>query len=198
MAIVGAPNVGKSTLANQLFGQERSITADLPGTTRDWVGEMANINGLPVLLVDTPGLRHTDDAIEAKAIERSRSPIAAAGLIVLVLDATRAMEPEQSPLITAYPQALIVANKCDQRWAWDVAALSSVRTAATTGMGLDELRQTIARHFRLRKHPTRPTPMLDHPPTGVADKVAKRFDAPRLITHAFTRVTPTRRLPLRG
>jgi len=57
VAIVGAPNVGKSTLANQLFGQERSITADLAGTTRDWVGEYTNVNGLPILLVDTPGLR---------------------------------------------------------------------------------------------------------------------------------------------
>ena len=57
VAIVGEPNVGKSTLANRLFGQERSITADVAGTTRDWVGEMANIDGLAVELVDTPGVR---------------------------------------------------------------------------------------------------------------------------------------------
>ena len=76
VAIVGAPNVGKSTLANQLFAQERSITADLPGTTRDWVGEIANIDGLAVTLVDTPGVRDTADAIEREAIDRSgeRSP----------------------------------------------------------------------------------------------------------------------------
>jgi tRNA U34 5-carboxymethylaminomethyl modifying GTPase MnmE/TrmE len=58
VAVVGAPNVGKSTLANQLFGQQRSITADLAGTTRDWVGEYTNVNGLPILLLDTPGLRN--------------------------------------------------------------------------------------------------------------------------------------------
>src|SRR5947209_2511557 len=80
VAIIGAPNVGKSTLANQLFAQERSITADLPGTTRDWVGEIANIDGLPVLLVDTPGLRSTQDQIELEAIERSRGQIERAEL----------------------------------------------------------------------------------------------------------------------
>ena len=68
VAIVGPPNAGKSTLANQLFAQERSITADVPGTTRDWVGEIANIDGLPVLLMDTPGLRTTSDEIESQAI----------------------------------------------------------------------------------------------------------------------------------
>jgi hypothetical protein len=61
VAIVGVANVGKSTLANQLFAQARSITADFPGTTRDWVGEMANLDGLMVMLVDTPGLRETSD-----------------------------------------------------------------------------------------------------------------------------------------
>ena len=69
LAIVGAANVGKSTLANRLFGQERSITADVAGTTRDWVGETANIDGLPVMLIDTPGVRLTEDAIERAAIE---------------------------------------------------------------------------------------------------------------------------------
>src|SRR5206468_1554210 len=64
VAIIGSANVGKSTIANQLFGQERSITADLEGTTRDWVGEIANIDGLAVMLIDTPGIRQTSDAIE--------------------------------------------------------------------------------------------------------------------------------------
>src|SRR5205814_10504480 len=83
VAIVGAPNVGKSTLANQLFAQERSITADLPGTTRDWVGEIANLDGLVVQLVDTPGIRDTSDAIERQAIDRSRHQIEQADLVVL-------------------------------------------------------------------------------------------------------------------
>src|SRR6185503_2714425 len=89
VAIVGEANVGKSTLANQLFAQERSITADLPGTTRDWVGEVANVDGLPVTLVDTPGVRETADEVEREAIARSGEQVAAADLILLVLDATR-------------------------------------------------------------------------------------------------------------
>src|SRR5687767_4568879 len=78
VAIVGVPNVGKSTLANQLFAQERSITADVAGTTRDWVGEIANVDGLAVMLVDTPGVRETADDIERKAIEGSAGQVRAA------------------------------------------------------------------------------------------------------------------------
>ena len=119
VAIVGAANVGKSTLANQLFGQERSITADIAGTTRDWVGEIANVDGLPVMLVDTPGLRATEDEIERAAIERSRARIEGSELVVLVLDATRPLESEQSPLMAMYPNAIWVVNKCDQPRAWE-------------------------------------------------------------------------------
>ena len=143
----GAANVGKSTLANQLFGQERSITADIAGTTRDWVGEIANVNGLPVMLVDTPGLRTTEDPIEHAAIERSRARIEMAELIVLVLDATRPMEPGQAPLLKAYPRALRVVNKCDQTWAWQESETVAIHTIATTGEGVDDLRRAIAGHF---------------------------------------------------
>src|SRR5262245_29005637 len=81
VAIVGAENVGKSKLASQLVAQERSITADVPGTTRDWVGETANLNGLAGQLVDTPGLRETDDPIETQAIRQSSDQIRAADLV---------------------------------------------------------------------------------------------------------------------
>src|SRR5439155_5592202 len=84
VAIIGPANVGKSTLANQLFAQERSITADIPGTTRDWVGEIANIDGLAVQLYDTPGLREAADEIEAAAIERSRGVVDEADLLIVV------------------------------------------------------------------------------------------------------------------
>jgi tRNA modification GTPase len=147
VAIVGAPNVGKSTLANQLFAQERSIAADLPGTTRDWVGEIANINGLPVMLVDTPGLRETDDSIEHAAIQRSRGEIERADLVVLVLDASRPLEPEQQPLLAVYPDALKVANKVDRTMAWDLITLKAIPTIGTTGKGIDVLRQSIATYF---------------------------------------------------
>lgn len=147
VAVVGVPNVGKSTLANQLYAQERSITADLPGTTRDWVGEITNIDGLAVMLVDTPGLRETADVIEREAIGRGREQIAAAGLVVIVMDPTQALGPQRE-LLEAYLGAIRVVNEYDRPGLWDPsAAPGAIRTVATTGQGVDELRTTIRRHF---------------------------------------------------
>jgi len=154
VAIVGAPNAGKSTLANQLFGQERSITADMPGTTRDWVGEIANLDGLAVMLVDTPGLRQTDDAIEQTAIERSQVQVQNAELVVLVLDASRTGDADQTELARRFPHALVVLNKCDLKSAKQSA---DVYTVATTGRGIDLLRQRICakliRPWRSQNYP---------------------------------------------
>jgi tRNA modification GTPase len=147
VAIVGAANVGKSTLANQLFAQERSVTADLPGTTRDWVGEMADVNGLPVLLVDTPGLRPTGDAIEREAIAAAAGEVARADLVVVVLDATRPFEAEQTQLLDAHPDALVVLNKCDISEKGDARGRECIRTVGTTGGGVEELRAAIAARF---------------------------------------------------
>lgn len=147
VAIVGAPNVGKSTLANQLFAQERVITADLPGTTRDWVGEIADLDGLPVMLMDTPGLRASHDPVEAEAIRRSQRVIGGADLLVVVLDATRPLEPEQAPLLERFPDALRVLNKSDR--ARSIGPLDGplIETVATTGRGVDQLRRAVRRHF---------------------------------------------------
>src|SRR5688500_1515927 len=144
VAIVGPPNVGKSTLANQLFAQERSITADLPGTTRDWVGEMANIDGLAVMLVDTPGVRETSDAIEREAIERSGAEVKRADLVVVVVDASVPLTREEQGLIDTHSNAIIVWNKSD-RAVGD--ATSGIRTVATTGAGVDRLRVGIRKRF---------------------------------------------------
>ena len=147
VAIVGAANVGKSTLANRLFAQERSITADVPGTTRDWVGEMANLDGLAVQLVDTPGIRDTVDAIEREAIERAGTQIQRADLVVLVLDASRSLAPEQATLLERFPDALRVANKVDATHAWEVGSIDAIHTIATTGQGVDDLMRRIRQYF---------------------------------------------------
>jgi tRNA modification GTPase len=169
VAIVGPPNAGKSTLANQLFAQERSIMTDTPGTTRDWVGEIADIDGLAVFLIDTPGLRETNDPIERTAIEASRPVVQGADLVVLVVDATHALS-EQADWARRFPRALVVRNKCDLEIASPspgtpgegrgegVASQSfvlspqhsfspHVYTIAKTGLGIDHLRQQIRRQF---------------------------------------------------
>lgn len=147
VAIVGPANAGKSTLANQLFAQERSITASVAGTTRDWVGEIANIDGLAVMLIDTPGLRETDDAIESAAIDISHRQIAAADLVLLVLDAARPMDAEQAALLSRFPNALVIINRVDLPHARDANQLDVCRTVATTGEGFDALRRAIQHHF---------------------------------------------------
>ena len=145
VAIIGAPNVGKSTLANRLFAQERSITADVPGTTRDWVGELANLNGLMVELLDTPGVRDTTDDIERRAIAASRQQVGAADLIVLVLNASRTDDPDQQLLAQQYAgKALLVWNKADLG---RQPHQTEIETVATTGQGIDALIDAIQRHF---------------------------------------------------
>jgi tRNA modification GTPase len=137
VAIVGAPNVGKSTLANQLFAQQRSITADVPGTTRDWVGEIANIDGLPVMLVDTPGRRETDDHIERAAIDRSRKVIAGADVVLIVREP---FQPDGGFEYTS--NTIIVMNKLD-KFRRIGMGIKACWTVATTGEGVDQLRTEI-------------------------------------------------------
>jgi tRNA modification GTPase len=151
VAIIGEPNVGKSTLANQLFGQQRSITADVPGTTRDWVGELANIDGLAVMLVDTPGMRQTADAIEREAIGRASEQIGAADLVIIVFDATRTFETADE-LIARHPNAIAVANKCDLVERSSIDEIHLLPISATLGDGMDELRSRICRAFISDRH----------------------------------------------
>lgn len=145
VAVVGLPNVGKSTLVNALSRSAASITADLPGTTRDYVLAEAEVGGLLVTLLDTPGQRATEDAIEAAAIELARREIASADLHVVVLDASRGVTREEEALLEAHPDAIVVANRADL--ATGLLPTGVIATVATTGEGLDLLAREICGRF---------------------------------------------------
>jgi tRNA modification GTPase len=135
VAIVGAPNVGKSSLFNALVGASRAIVTNVPGTTRDLVTEVVDIDGLRVTLVDTAGLRDARDSVEAEGVERSRQAVAISDLVLVVVD--RSAPAETTPQV-AENKRVIVANKSDLPAAWDAGVAVSV--SAATGAGLDELR----------------------------------------------------------
>jgi tRNA modification GTPase len=137
IAIVGEPNVGKSSLFNALAGTARAIVTDVPGTTRDLVSEIVDIEGLRVTLVDTAGLRDSADPVEIEGISRARQAIAAADLVLHVEDRSRPREQQS----VSNSRVLYVSNKSDLPRAWDDAA--AVPVSATTGAGVDDLRRRI-------------------------------------------------------
>jgi tRNA modification GTPase len=145
LAIVGRPNVGKSSLFNRLLEQDRAIVTDIPGTTRDVVSETAAIAGIPIKLHDTAGIRAPAGTVEALGIERSFQLMADADLTLVVLDASSAPEAEDQRLIerarSAAP-AIVVANKSDLP---DAAApfTDAILVSAVTGDGIERLRQAI-------------------------------------------------------
>src|SRR6266545_3787589 len=114
-AIIGRPNVGKSSLLNQLLGHDRAIVSPIAGTTRDTIEETANIRGLPVVFVDTAGLREAGDSIEREGIRRSRETVANAELIVHVFDLSESFTPEDEDYLKqfAHKKRIIVGNKID-------------------------------------------------------------------------------------
>jgi tRNA modification GTPase len=137
IAIVGEPNVGKSSLFNALAGASRAIVTDVPGTTRDLVTEVVDIEGLRVTLVDTAGLRDTVDPVEIEGVSRAHRAIEAADLVLLVEDRSRARSRRE-----LNRKVLCVANKSDLPAAWNDDRAVSV--SAMAGDGLELLRQRIA------------------------------------------------------
>jgi len=130
IAIVGRPNVGKSSLFNALVGASRAIVTEVPGTTRDLVTEVVDLEGLRVTLIDTAGLHETTDRVEAEGVSRSKHAMAVADLVLVVVD-----EDEPQDVDSKH---LIVQNKSDLG-----RADRGVRISATTGAGLEDLRRAI-------------------------------------------------------
>jgi tRNA modification GTPase len=148
LAIVGRPNVGKSSLFNRLVERERAIVTATPGTTRDLVTETVAIGGIPVKLIDTAGIRRALDEAESIGIRKSLETIADADLVLIVRDSSQPVTPEDEELlkpIVGRP-SILIENKCDLA-ALAPAAEGSVRTSAVTGEGIPELRNEILRHI---------------------------------------------------
>ncbi|MFH2068016.1 MAG: tRNA uridine-5-carboxymethylaminomethyl(34) synthesis GTPase MnmE [Candidatus Omnitrophota bacterium] len=115
VAILGRPNVGKSSLLNILLAEERAIVTDVPGTTRDEISEMVNVSGWPLKIIDTAGIRQPKDKIEEAGVSRSRAWIKAAELILLVLDRSKPLQPEDRKLLAEVnpEKTILVINKTD-------------------------------------------------------------------------------------
>ena len=144
LAIVGRPNVGKSSLFNRLLEQDRAIVTDVAGTTRDLVSEAAVIEGIPVKFVDTAGIRSGQDVVEKLGIERSYQAMADADLTVVVVDLSVPLDTADRQLIERAQQqgkSIVAGNKCDLPWHLEVA--DALRVSALTGEGLAELRRAI-------------------------------------------------------
>lgn len=146
LAIVGPPNAGKSSLFNRLLQQDRAIVTEIPGTTRDVVSEMAEFSGIPVRLIDTAGIRDTNEVIERLGIERSFQAMADADLTIVVLDGTSLhdtdlTEKDLTEKAREQGRFLIVANKSDLPGS--KAGDGQIAVSALTGEGIDRLREAI-------------------------------------------------------
>ncbi len=149
LAIVGRPNAGKSSLFNRLVERERAIVTAQPGTTRDLVTERISLDGIPLELVDTAGLREGLEEVEQLGIARSREALADAALVLVVLDATQPLNDEEHRLLEAVKgrPALVAVNKSDLAEAGEavteVGGVPTLRTSALTGEGIAELQERI-------------------------------------------------------
>jgi tRNA modification GTPase len=161
VAIVGAPNVGKSSLFNALLNTNRAIVTAIPGTTRDLLTERADIGGLSLALIDTAGIRETGDVVEREGVARARDTMGVADLSIVVLDRSRPLSTDDRDLLGAIGSrpCVIVLNKCDLPAApgegHDLAEAISI--SAKTNAGLDELIEAIAARL------TSSEPNRDHP-----------------------------------
>ena len=162
VAIVGRPNVGKSSLFNALLGSERAIVTDIAGTTRDQLHERFVVDGIPISLIDTAGLRATEDTVEKIGVERARRTMADADLVVVMLDASDEITQEDLAIIDSVDGLtyLVAINKIDKEPSWDLDRLIAadddrlirlreklIPISALTGDGLDCLRSAMVHPF---------------------------------------------------
>ena len=162
VALVGRPNVGKSSLFNQLLGRDRAIVTEIAGTTRDQLHERFTINDIPISLIDTAGLRETTDTVESIGVERSRRTMTDVDLVLVMLDASDDITSEDRSIIDSVDELnfLVALNKIDLVQSYDIdrmiaaeySSLAGLRDrlvpiSAKTGVGLNELQHRIIKLF---------------------------------------------------
>ena len=163
-AILGRPNAGKSSLLNAFVGYDRAIVTDIPGTTRDTIEEHAVLGGVLLRLMDTAGLRSTDDPVERLGVERARQSARSAELALVVLDGSEPLTGEDHAVLAEAAHAehmLIVRSKADQPAVWERD--DAIPVSAVTGAGLDALEAAVAALYppdeaSSSRIPARPTP----------------------------------------
>lgn len=153
VAILGKPNVGKSSLLNALVGTTRAIVTDIPGTTRDTIEETINVKGIPLKLIDTAGIRQTDDIVEQQGVERSKAVIDKAELLLVMFDASQPLNNADLELLQTAQSttAILILNKVDLTVVTPATTLlrhcpkkQIIETAIPEGKGLDTLKSVIS------------------------------------------------------
>lgn len=186
VAIVGAPNAGKSTLLNALLNEERAIVSDIAGTTRDTVEEVLNVEGIQFRFIDTAGIRETTDTIEQLGIARSMDKVSHAQLVLLLVDVVNTSQAEIEEMLEsirsharAEAKVLVVFNKIDSNpnFELNVEGADTLRISAKEGSGISELRSWLVESF---------APLLNESDTVVTN--ARHFESLRLAALSLEEV----------
>ncbi len=151
VAILGAPNAGKSSLLNALLGRPAAIVSAQAGTTRDVVEGRLDLGGIPAVIADTAGLRDTTDEVEQEGVRRAQAKGRDADILLLVMPADQLPDTGALRLLAERPDALLVLSKCDLAWGPDlVEGRAAIRTSVRTGSGMEELRAVLAKEAERR------------------------------------------------
>jgi tRNA modification GTPase len=164
VVLAGRPNVGKSSLMNALLRTSRAIVTPIPGTTRDVIEEALNLQGIPVRLMDTAGLRETEDEIERLGVERTHSSVESADLLLIILDASNPLTCEDELILQRAKSRphIVVFNKIDILSGAFPAPAEALSVSALTGQGIDDLEDAVANRLLIGAAPSTSSAVVTH------------------------------------